>query len=82
MNSDWKTFLFMDEISDEYCPTHEVKRVKFVSKLCESTISKGYLCPRCEMSLMDYQSIIIRKNNKWIPINEYMRIQGVVSYSI
>ena len=79
---DWNTFLFMDEESNEYCPTHEVKRVRFSSKLGAATMSKGFLCPKCEMSLMDYQNIVIRKNNKWIKIADYVRNQGVESYGI
>lgn len=79
---DWKTYIFMDEESNEYCPTHNFKRYRFVSKLGEATISKGYLCVTCEMQLMEYQSIILRKDNKWIPIKDYLKQQRIISYAI
>jgi hypothetical protein len=79
---DWITFLFIDEESAEECPTHNFKKVKFVSKLNGKTISKGVICTTCEMRLMEYQKIIIRTNEKWIPIKEYMTQQGIISATV
>lgn len=70
---DWITFLFMDDESGEYCPTHEVKKVKITSKLNSKVIFRGYACPRCERELMDYEKIILRKDDKWIPIEDYIK---------
>lgn len=79
---DWITFLFIDEESTEECPTHNFKKVKFVSKLNGSTMSKGIVCITCEIKLMDYQKIIIKTNEKWIPIKEYMIQQGITSATL
>lgn len=74
----WKTFLFMDEENGEYCGRHNVKRVKMTSKLGDTTIGKGFVCPKCEITLIDGgNEIIIRKDDKWIPIKEYAKQLGV-----
>lgn len=69
----WKTFLFVDEQVDDYCPMHNFKKVKFVSKLNDETFAKGYICITCEMKLAEYQDIIVRTNDKWLKLEDYKK---------
>lgn len=66
-----KTFLFVDEQSNDYCPTHDFKKVKFVSKLDGTTIGKGYVCITCEQRLEEYKEIVVRTNDKWLTLQKY-----------
>lgn len=72
-----KTFLFTDESNDVYCERHQVKRVRSLSKLNDVTISKGFVCPRCEMKLIDDEHIVLRINDKWIPVEDYIKQEGI-----
>jgi len=68
----------MDEEGTEYCGTHNVKRVKMLSKLGEKQIGKGFVCPTCEIKLMEYgNNLIARVGDKWIPMKEYAKQLGV-----
>jgi hypothetical protein len=76
--NNWKTYMFMDEESLEYCGKHQVKLVKILSKLNEKQIGKGFVCPTCEITLMNFgNDIIVRKNEKWLPMKEYANQQVV-----
>lgn len=68
---DLKTFLFVDEPINEYCPMHNFKKVKFVSKLNNKTFAKGHICMTCEMKMENYQDIIIRSKDKWLKLEDY-----------
>lgn len=70
---DMKTFMFMDEEGRDYCTIHKIRKVRFITKLDEKSIGKGHICPRCEMGMMEYETLICRKNEQWIPMEEYKK---------
>jgi hypothetical protein len=70
---DFKTFLFMDEEGRDYCSMHQVRKVRFSSKLDGTPMGKGFICPKCEMGMMEYETLVVRKNEQWIPMEEYAK---------
>ena len=83
MFTNWNTFLFIEQESNEDCWKHGFKKVMSTSKLGDKVIYRGNVCITCEISLMEVDNnLIVRKGNKWIPMKEYMKQQGIINLGV
>jgi len=81
--TNWNTFLFIDQESTEDCWKHGFKKVMSTSKIGDKTMYRGNLCMTCEISLMEHgNNVVVRTNNKWTPMREYMKQQGIINLGV
>lgn len=79
----WNTFLFIEQESNEGCCTHGFKKIMITSKLGDKVMYRGYACITCEVSLMEVgNNLIVRTNNKWVPMIEYMKQHGIINIGV
>ena len=78
--TNWNTFLFIDQESNETCWKHNFKKVMSTSKIGDKIMYRGYTCITCEISLMEHgNNLVVRTNNKWIQMMDYMKQQGIIN---
>jgi len=81
--TNWNTFLFLDQESNENCWKHNFKKVMGTSKIGAKVIYRGNLCITCEIDLMEYDcNVIVRKGDKWIPMKDYMKQHEIINLRI